>query len=94
MFPFVKIGFIVIAILLSANVASAQQADEICSGFGLRPSFDEPGSKIPYVYGRMSVRGLDPTAKSPKITAVFLAKVSDHPDKKKFEKYIKDNPPQ
>ena len=72
MFPFVKTGFIVIAFLLSVHTASAQQADEICSGFGLRPSFDEPGSRIPYVFGRISVRGLDPTAKSPKITAVFL----------------------
>ena len=24
--------------------------------------------------------------------ALFMAKVPDHPDRKKFEKYIKDNP--
>jgi tetratricopeptide (TPR) repeat protein len=53
-----------------ATVASAQ-VDDICREFGVTPSMDSPFIHVPYVYGRITVKGLDPGAKFPSI-AVFL----------------------
>ena len=62
---------IVFATIVLAGIADAQ-ADDICRDFGLRPTLDEPGAKVPYVYGRIAVKGYDPSAKFPKITVGFL----------------------
>jgi len=60
-----------LAVLLFAGAASAQVA-EICREHGLNPAMDDPGTRVLYVYGRITLRGYDPTTKFPKVTANFL----------------------
>ncbi len=60
-----------LALMMLAGTVAAQ-VDDICAEFGFRPSFDDPGAKVPYVYGRIVVNGHDAGAKFPKITVNFM----------------------
>ncbi len=44
------------------------QVDEICAESGNTPSFDSPFAQVPYIYGRIVLKGLDPGAKLPDVT--------------------------
>ena len=63
----VLIGF---TSLVLAGSAIAQ-VDDICREFGSIPSLEGPKLSAPFVYGRVVLRGLDPAAKSPKVTVMF-----------------------
>ena len=69
--PPIRSVLIFFALIVLAASASAQ-ADEICGEVGLRPTMDSPGEKVPYVYGRIILKGHDPSAKFPKVTVGFL----------------------
>jgi len=53
-------------ILAVSNVKA--QMDEICAESGNTPSFDSPFAQVPYIYGRIVLKGLDPGAKLPDVT--------------------------
>jgi len=61
-----------ILIILVSGLTVSAQADDFWRGFGLRPTSDEPGARIAYVYGRVAVRGYNQTTPFPKISVIFL----------------------
>ncbi len=66
-----RIVFIfLVFILLAANVRA--QVSEICSESGVIPSLDLPSAQVPYVYGKVSLKGFDSSAKSPKVTVILV----------------------
>lgn len=48
------------------------QADNFCSEVGYTPSLDSPFAQIPYIYGRITLRGFDPAAKLPNVTITMI----------------------
>lgn len=56
--------------LFAANTAA--QADDFCAEFGVTPSLNSPFAQIPYVYGRISLKGLDGAAKWPRVTVTLV----------------------
>ena len=63
--------FLVISVVLILAVSGRSQVDEICGESGMLPSLNSPFANIPYVYGRVLLKGLDATAKFPKITVTL-----------------------
>lgn len=57
-------------IILTSNVNG--QADEICSESGITPSFDSPFARVPYVFGRIVLKGYEPSAKFPDVTITLI----------------------
>jgi Tfp pilus assembly protein PilF len=53
-------------------ISAHAQVDDICREFGLRPNFDEFGTRGSYVYGRVVVKGYDPSTRFPRITINFI----------------------
>ncbi len=47
------------------------QISDICEEVGLNPSFDSPFAQIPYVYGKIILKGFDP-AKTPNVSVTLL----------------------
>ncbi len=64
---------ITVAILLTLNVETCAQADEICREFGETPTreVDRINRQAPYIYGRIILKGLAPNAKLPRIIVVY-----------------------
>lgn len=62
--------FFLILILLSGNANA--QVDELCSEAGYTPSLDLPSAQIPYVYGKIFLKGFAQNAKSPKVTIAII----------------------
>ena len=56
-------------LLIFVHSASAQ-IDDICREAGVVPSLDSPFANIPYIYGRVTVNGINPQ-KPPKTTVIF-----------------------
>ena len=56
--------------LFLVNPARAQ-IDDICGDAGVMPGLDSPFAHIPYVYGKITLRGFDPAAKFPRVTVLF-----------------------
>lgn len=54
--------------LLVAGVSG--QIDDICAEAGITPSLDSPFAHVPYLYGRISLKGFD-SAKLPRVTVSF-----------------------
>lgn len=61
----------IIALLSFAGIGSAQ-VDDFCIEFGSTPSLNSPFAQVPYVYGRIALKGYDAGAKFPKITVVLV----------------------
>src|SRR5215210_2884325 len=57
-------------IVLVCNVSG--QVDEICAEAGYTPSLDSPFAHIPYIYGRIILKGFDPGAKLPNVTISMM----------------------
>lgn len=57
-------------IILTSNVNG--QADDICSESGNTPSFDSPFARVPYVFGRIVLKGYEPGAKLPDVTITLV----------------------
>ncbi len=63
------IKFVVIFVvffLLSSNLFA--QVEEICAESGANPSLDSPFAHVPYIYGKVELKGVDPAAKPAKVT--------------------------
>lgn len=67
----VKPTFLTIAFLLLMTPAYGQ-VDDICREFGINPSLDSPFAAVPYIFGRVTVKGGDANAKPPRITVVLV----------------------
>lgn len=61
---------IFVALIFLALGVSAQ-VDEICVEAGFTPSLDSPFAHVPYVFGRVIIKGVDPGAKWPNVTIKF-----------------------
>jgi Tfp pilus assembly protein PilF len=67
----IRYALVFISLLVFVGNANTQ-ADEICSDVGINPSLDNPFAHIPYVFGRIALKGFDPGAKLPNVTVVFM----------------------
>ena len=68
--PFIKSGLVLFFfILLSLNVNA--QADQFCSEAGLNPTLDSPFAHVPYVFGRIVLKGYEQGAKLPSVRISF-----------------------
>lgn len=47
------------------------QIDDVCRESGIIPSLDLPRERVPYVYGRVVLLGVDRNAKAPRITVIL-----------------------
>ena len=64
----------VFTILMWSTLAAAgnAQADDMCREYGVPlPSLNSPFANIPYVYGRVTLKGFDPNKKTAKVTVIF-----------------------
>ena len=67
------IRFVLLFFALSVLAGNASaQVDEICAGSGVIPSLDSPFARVPYVFGKIALKGFDPGAKFPKVTVVLV----------------------
>ena len=62
---------IVLTIALSFASTTRAQVDDICGEFGYLPMLEAPRLSAPYLYGKIRVNGLDPTAKQPRISITY-----------------------
>lgn len=62
---------ILVGLLVFANSASAQ-IDDICGEIGATPGLDSPFAHVPYVYGRVALKGFDANAKPPKVVVSLV----------------------
>jgi tetratricopeptide (TPR) repeat protein len=68
----IKSLLLIFAALFVFATNARAQVDDICREFGVMPSMDSPFIHVPYVYGRITVKGLDPGSKFPSITVFLL----------------------
>lgn len=67
-----RIGLLQSLILLVVFASAGNgQIDDICADAGISPGLDSPFAHVPYVYGRVALKGFDPAKKPPKVTVVF-----------------------
>lgn len=59
-------------LLLFATQAGYGQVDDICREFGINPSLDTPFAAVPYVFGKVTVKGADTSPKPPRITIILI----------------------
>ena len=64
--------FLLLVLLMTAASGASAQMDDMCREFGVMPSFDSPFAQIPYVYGRVAVKGLEPGAIFPSVTVMLV----------------------
>lgn len=68
-------SLIVFTVLLVSGytVRGQGQADEICREYGETPTREagSQGRPVPFVFGRVSIRGLSSTARRPRITVIY-----------------------
>ena len=57
-------------IILASNVSA--QVDDSCAEAGFTPSLDSPFAQVPYIYGRITLRGFESSAKLPDVTITML----------------------
>lgn len=62
-----RIILALLALFLYTGTGNAQ-VDDFCTEFGSTPSMNSPWAQVPYVYGRIALKGYDPAAKLPRIT--------------------------
>lgn len=58
--------------------ARGQQVDELCREFGAIPSLDSPFAQVPYVFGRVTLKGAQTSAKFPKVTVSLITAQQTH----------------
>ncbi|HEX3100550.1 MAG TPA: hypothetical protein VHQ01_02095, partial [Pyrinomonadaceae bacterium] len=58
-------------VMIFAGGVSAQ-IDDICGETGSTPGLDSPFAHVPYVYGRVALKGFDASAKPPKVVVSLV----------------------
>lgn len=59
-------------LVIASSIAADAQIEDICGEFGITPSLDPPFAHVPYVYGRVTAKGVDSSAKIPKLTVKLV----------------------
>lgn len=67
-FRYVLFSFLLIVLFQNVNA----QVDDICAEAGYTPSMDSPFAQVPYIYGKINLKGFDSKAKPPKVTITLL----------------------
>lgn len=62
----------ILATILGFASGSQAQVDEICAEFGAIPSLNSPFAHVPYIYGKVSVKGIAQGAKFPKVNVTLI----------------------
>jgi tetratricopeptide (TPR) repeat protein len=62
---------IVAASILTFAYTGKGQADEFCQEAGFTPSLDSPFAHVPYVFGRVVVKGSEPNSKLPRVVVSY-----------------------
>ncbi|MFL6467762.1 MAG: tetratricopeptide repeat protein [Pyrinomonadaceae bacterium] len=70
MYKSMRVSLVVLVFFVFSS-SGAAQIDEICTEAGLTPSLDSPFANIPYVFGKVALRGFVASAKLPKVTVIF-----------------------
>lgn len=60
------------AVLVLFSLTATAQVDEICAEAGITPSFDSPFAQVPYLYGKITLRGYESNAKPPNVTITLV----------------------
>src|SRR4051794_18738824 len=55
-------------IVLGLAAPASAQIDDICAEVGINPGLDSPFAHVPYVYGKVVLKGLSAAAKFPNIS--------------------------
>ena len=76
----ILLSICLLALCLFLNDSGFAQADQICTEAGYTPSLDSPFAQVPYVYGRVVVKGQRADAKLPRVT-VSVADSKDRADR-------------
>lgn len=63
-------GLIFLAVIVLTGTANAQM-DDLCAAAGFVPSMDPPFPPVPYVYGRVRVKGPSSGSKSPQVVVTL-----------------------
>ena len=68
--PTIRVVSILLVLAFFAGGARAQ-IDEICREVGILPSLDSPFAHVPYVYGRITLKGYSANDKRPDILVIY-----------------------
>lgn len=66
-----RLLFSVSLVLLIASSGVAQ-VDDFCTEFGSTPSLNSPFANIPYIFGRISHKGIEDMAKLPRVNVILI----------------------
>lgn len=58
-------------VMVTLSGSAVSQIDEICREHGAVPSLDAPKLQAPFVYGKISMKGVPSGTKPPKVTVVY-----------------------
>lgn len=64
------IGIFFSLLIFLGNVSG--QVSEICAELGITPSLDLPSAQVPYIYGKVFLKGFDLSVKLPKVTVILV----------------------
>jgi len=67
--PMILLAALVLGPIMATTVSA--QIDDICGDTGVMPGLDSPFAHVPYVYGKITLKGFDPASKFPKVTIIF-----------------------
>lgn len=73
---FSLIGLIAVLMVLAGS--GLGQADDMCREFGTVPSLDSPFAQVPYVFGRVTITGVEAGRKPPKVTIALVTAQNSH----------------
>jgi Flp pilus assembly protein TadD len=68
----VKNTAIATSLLLLLFLQAEGQVDDFCAEFGAVPSLNSPFAQIPYLYGKIALRGTSESAKFPRVTITLV----------------------
>jgi len=68
----VRCAAIFVAAVVMATLTARAQVDDICSAAGITPSLDSPFAHVPYVLGRVELKGVDTAGKQPKVVVILV----------------------
>lgn len=66
----IKFILILFALIVFAGSAAAQ-ADDFCGESGISPGLDSPFAHVPYIFGKVVLRGFDAGVKLPMVTVIL-----------------------
>lgn len=65
-------SFLTVALILVSTLLAHAQADDFCTEFGYTPSLSSPFANIPYIFGRVTLKGPVEKTKLPRINVTLI----------------------